>query len=69
MTAIINSETFSEAKGSNKMDKSFDNLSRKCWRTKKKFQIREYITVYKCIRESDRMNGSSKGRLIVTKLP
>ena len=29
MTAIINSETFSEAKGRNKMDKSFANLSRK----------------------------------------
>ena len=29
MTAVINSETFSEAKGNNKMDKSFANLSRK----------------------------------------
>ena len=29
MTAVINSETFSEAKGNNKMDKSFANLLRK----------------------------------------
>ena len=32
--------------------------------------MRERITtIYKCIRESDRMNGSSKGRLIVKTLP
>ena len=72
MTAIINSETFSEAKGSNKTDKSFDNLSRKIMLGNKEKILDKRIhnsTVYKCIRQSDRMNGSSKGRLIVTKLP